>query len=171
MVFVRLRLLAQDALPAVPMEAPFSVPDGESKTARWRRLLARSRAHLVWRVASLAGWPQALLALLFGALAIAGVAVTWPVTPFAAADPTTLEILGGALIVAAFPLLVLERSLAGIAAEMLPDAPQLDRLLRVPLTVCLGLGIAGRAPLARLHLGDPDRAGARHPGRGRGGSS
>jgi regulator of protease activity HflC (stomatin/prohibitin superfamily) len=105
-------------------------------------LLARSRALLVWRVESLAGWPQALLALLFGALALAGVAVTWPVTPFAAADPTTLEILGGVLIVAAFPLLVLERSLAGVAAEMLPDAPQLDRLMRVPLTVCLGLGIA-----------------------------
>ncbi|HWF95722.1 MAG TPA: SPFH domain-containing protein [Xanthobacteraceae bacterium] len=141
-VFVRLRLLEQDALQPVAVEAPVGVPDGESATARWRQLLARSRALLVWRVESLAGWPQALLALLFGALALAGVAVTWPVTPFAAADPTTLEILGGVLIVAAFPLLVLERSLAGVAAEMLPDAPQLDRLLRVPLTACLGLGIA-----------------------------
>ncbi len=141
-VFVRLRLLEQDALQPVAVEAPVGAPDGGSKTARWRQLLARSRALLVWRVESLAGWPQALLALLFGALALAGVAVTWPVTPFAAADPTTLEILGGVLIVAAFPLLVLERSLAGVAAEMLPDAPQLDRLLRVPLTVCLGLGIA-----------------------------
>ncbi len=141
-VFVRLRLLEQDALQPVAVEAPVGAPDGGSKTARWRQLLARSRALLVWRVELLAGWPQALLALLFGALALAGVAVTWPVTPFAAADPTTLEILGGVLIVAAFPLLVLERSLAGVAAEMLPDAPQLDRLLRVPLTVCLGLGIA-----------------------------
>jgi len=142
LVFVRLRLLEQAALQPVPMEAPSSVPEGESNTARWRQLLARSRGLMVWHVESLAGWPQALLALLFGALAVAGVAVTWPVTPFAAADPTTLEILGGVLIVAAFPLLVLERSLAGVAAEMLPDAPQLDRLLRVPLTVCLGLGIA-----------------------------
>ena len=89
----------------------------------------------------LATWPQALVALLFGALALAGVYVTWEVTPFAAADPLTLEILGGALIVASFPLLVVERSYAGTAPEMLPDAPQLDRLLRVPLTVCLGLGI------------------------------
>jgi hypothetical protein len=142
LVFVRLRLLEEEALRPVPAEAPVGVPEAESKTARWRQLLARSRSRLVWRVESLAGWPQALLALLFGALALAGVAVTWPVTPFAAADPTTLEVLGGVLIVAAFPLLVLERSLAGVAAEMLPDAPQLDRLLRIPLTVCLGLGIA-----------------------------
>jgi regulator of protease activity HflC (stomatin/prohibitin superfamily) len=141
-VFVRRRLLEQEALHPVPVEAPVGVPEAESKTARWRQLLARSRPLLVWRMESLATWPQALLALLFGALAVAGVAVTWPVTPFAAADPTTLEILGGVLIVAAFPLLVLERSLAGVAAEMLPDAPQLDRLVRTPLTVCLGLGIA-----------------------------
>ena len=39
----------------------------------------------------------------------------------AAADPLILEVLGGALIVAAFPLLVVERSFAAIAAEMLPE--------------------------------------------------
>src|SRR6202035_4945370 len=87
-------------------------------------------------------WPQALVALLFGVLGFAGWMVTWSVSAFAAADPLILEVLGGALIVAAFPLLVLERSFASVAAEMLPDAPQLDRLLRVPLTVCLGLGVA-----------------------------
>jgi regulator of protease activity HflC (stomatin/prohibitin superfamily) len=140
MVFVRLRLVEQDPLQQVPSEASTGVPQGN--IAQWRQLLARARPLLVWRVDMLAGWPQALIALLFGALAIAGVVVTWGVTPFAAADPKTLEILGGALIVAAFPLLVLERSFAGVAAEMLPDAPQLDRLLRIPLTVCLGLGIA-----------------------------
>jgi regulator of protease activity HflC (stomatin/prohibitin superfamily) len=137
-VFVRLRLLDQPAAP----EAPISVPDGAVNVPLWRVWLAHARALMVWRVELLAAWPQAVVALLFGGLAIAGVWVTWGVTPFAAADPTTLEILGGALIVAAFPLLVLERSFSGIAAEMLPDAPQLDRLLRVPLTVCLGLGIA-----------------------------
>src|ERR1019366_3811232 len=86
-VLVRLRLLEQDALQPASVEAPVGVPDGESKSARWRRLLARSRSLLVWRVELLAGWPQAAVALLFGALAVAGVAVTWPVTPFAAADP------------------------------------------------------------------------------------
>ena len=142
MVFVRLRLLEQAALQPVPVAARSPCRPARARPPAggncWR---ARARSWSgVWRW--LAGWPQALVALLFGALAVAGVAVTWPVTPFAAADPTTLEILGGALIVAAFPLLVLERSFAGVAAEMLPDAPQLDRLLRMPLTVCLGLGIA-----------------------------
>jgi regulator of protease activity HflC (stomatin/prohibitin superfamily) len=142
--FVRLRMLEQEPLQRIPSPSPEPIvaPGRAGKLAQWQQLLARSRSLLVWRVESLAGWPQALVALLFGALAIAGVVVTWGVTPFAAADPTTLEILGGALIVAAFPVLVLERSVAGIVAEMLPDAPQLDRLLRVPLTVCLGLGIA-----------------------------
>jgi regulator of protease activity HflC (stomatin/prohibitin superfamily) len=142
MAFVRHRLLEREPQQPAPEEVPIGLPDGGANIARWRRLLARSRSLPVWRAESLAGWPQALVALLFGALALAGVVVTWGVTPFAAADPTTLEILGGALIVAAFPLLVLERSLASVAAEMLPDAPQLDRLVRIPLTVCLGLGIA-----------------------------
>jgi regulator of protease activity HflC (stomatin/prohibitin superfamily) len=140
MVFVRLRLVEQDPPQQAVNEAPIGVPQGN--IAQWRLLLARARPLLVWRADMLAGWPQALVALLFGVLAVAGVVVTWGVTPFAAADPKTLEILGGALIVAAFPLLVLERSFAGVAAEVLPDAPQLDRLLRIPLAVCLGLGIA-----------------------------
>ena len=52
------------------------------------------------------------------------------------------QVLGGVLVAAAFPLLVLERSYAGLSVEMLPEAPQLERLLRVPLTACLGLGIS-----------------------------
>jgi len=142
LVFVRLRLVEREPLQQVPDEAQIGVPGGRGNTVQRLLLLARARSLLILRAESLAGWPQALVALLFGALAVAGVEVTWRVTPFAAADPTTLEVLGGVLIVAAFPLLVLERSFASVAAEMLPDAPQLDRLLRIPLTVCLGLGIA-----------------------------
>lgn len=146
MAFVRLRLMEHDSRShPQPLSTPAPATAVSAETGRpprWRELLAQARARLVWRVEMLATWPQALVAFLFGALALAGVKVTWDVTPFAAADPLTLEILGGALIVVSFPLLVIERSYAGIAAEMLPDAPQLDRLLRVPLTVCLGLGIA-----------------------------
>jgi regulator of protease activity HflC (stomatin/prohibitin superfamily) len=137
MVFVRARLVDRPATAPEPLAKP-----ERRGWADWRGWLALARSSLVFRVEMLAAWPQALIALAFAALAVAGVRVTWAVTPFAAADPLTLEILGGALIVAAFPLLVLERSYAAIATEMLPDAPQLDRLLRVPLTVCLGLGIA-----------------------------
>ena len=142
--FVRARLLgARPHQPPMPVPGTAAPPPETGEVPRWRKLLAaaRARAGAVWRVEMLATWPQALVAFLFGALALAGVYVTWEVTPFAAADPLTLEILGGALIVASFPLLVVERSYADIAPEMLPDAPQLDRLLRVPLAVCLGLGI------------------------------
>jgi regulator of protease activity HflC (stomatin/prohibitin superfamily) len=140
--FVRLRLLVQEPPQPARKAAPIGAADDAGDMPRWRWWLARARPLLVWRVEWLAAGPQALVALLFGVLAVAGVVVTWGVTPFAAADPTTLEILGGTLIVAAFPLLVVERSFANVAAEMLPDAPQLDRLLRIPLTTCLGLGIA-----------------------------
>jgi regulator of protease activity HflC (stomatin/prohibitin superfamily) len=139
-VFVRARLV--DRPPAGPIEpAPVEALPSRGRLD-WQRWLAYARRRLTFRVEMLAAWPQVLVALVFAGLAIAGVRVTWGVTPFAAADPLTLQILAGALIVAAFPLLVLERSYANIAAEMLPDAQQLDRLIRVPLTVCLGLGIA-----------------------------
>src|SRR6202043_3363669 len=96
--FVRLRLLEQEPLQQAPKEEPVGVPNSESNVARWRLLLlASARPLLVWRAESLAGWPQALVALLFGALAVAGVVVSWGVTPFAAADPLTLEVLGGTL--------------------------------------------------------------------------
>ena len=50
--------------------------------------------------------------------------------------------LAGALVIAAFPLLVLERIFANMDATELPEAPQINRLLRVPLTACLVLAIS-----------------------------
>jgi regulator of protease activity HflC (stomatin/prohibitin superfamily) len=139
--FVRLRLVEAEPRQPALREDLMSAPEPAGRMARWRQL-ARARLLLLLRAETMAAWPQALVAVLFGALAVAGVEVTWRVSAFAAADPLILEVLGGALIIAAFPLLVLERSFASIATEMLPDAPQLDRLLRVPLAMCLGLGIA-----------------------------
>ena len=89
-----------------------------------------------------AAWPSVSVVLLFGLLAAAGVLVGWSVSAQTVVDPMIQQLLGGTLVVAAFPLLVLERSYAGLSAEMLPEAPQLERLLRVPLTACLGLGIS-----------------------------
>jgi regulator of protease activity HflC (stomatin/prohibitin superfamily) len=141
MVFVRLRLLERVPQPQLPDGELIGVPAPVGRIARWLRL-AHSQSQLLLRAETMAAWPQALVAFLFGALAVGGVMVTWRVSALAAADPLILEILGGVLIVAAFPLLVLERSFASIAPEMLPDAPQLDRLLRLPLAACLGIGIA-----------------------------
>jgi regulator of protease activity HflC (stomatin/prohibitin superfamily) len=92
--------------------------------------------------AGAAAWPPVLVVLLFGLLAAAGVAVGWWISAQMAVDPMIRQVLGGTLVVTAFPLLVLERSYADLPVEMLPEAPQLERLLRVPLTACLGLGIS-----------------------------
>ena len=88
---------------------------------------------------SIARWPPPLLAMLFAAVALVCVITLWRAPVEAAFDPLTLKLFAVALIVAAFPLLVLERVYANTAAELLPEAPQLERLLRLPLTVCLAL--------------------------------
>lgn len=61
------------------------------------------------------------------------------------------QIVGGALLVAAFPLLVLERWYAGIPETRFPEAPALSQLCRVPLLGLVALGVA--AGLRWLGLG------------------
>jgi regulator of protease activity HflC (stomatin/prohibitin superfamily) len=90
---------------------------------------------------SIARWPPPLLAMLFAAIALLCVVALWRAPVEAAFDPLTLKLFAVALIIAAFPLLVLERVYANTAAELLPEAPQLERLLRLPLTVCLALAV------------------------------
>jgi len=90
---------------------------------------------------SIARWPPPLLGMLLAALALWCVIALWRAPVEAAFDPLTLKLFAVGLIIAAFPLLVLERVYANIAAELLPEAPQLERLLRVPLTVCLVLAV------------------------------
>jgi regulator of protease activity HflC (stomatin/prohibitin superfamily) len=115
---------------------------GEGSVERLKQLLAHVRALLAQRETFVAEWPPALVVLLLGLLAAGGIFVGWWSSAQTAVDPTIRQVLGGTLVVAAFPLLVLERSYADLSVEMLPEAPQLERLLRVPLTACLGLGIS-----------------------------
>src|SRR6266700_398626 len=140
MAFVRFRMVETEPEQPAPADDRIGAPEGEG--AWWRQWLARARPLLEVRAEAMAAWPPALVALLFGGLALAGVRMSWQVSAASPGDPVIQQIVGGILIVAAFPLLVLERSFAAVSAEMLPDAPQLDRLLRVPLTASLGLGIA-----------------------------
>jgi regulator of protease activity HflC (stomatin/prohibitin superfamily) len=70
-----------------------------------------------------------------------GIVSWWRLPTETTSDPLVLKLFGGGLIVAAFPILVLERMYANYSAELLPEAPQLDRLLRVPLAACMGLAI------------------------------
>lgn len=146
---IRAHLLESDRQGVAQAETSVSAVPHWARGERLRRRLAVARALLMPSAASLANWPATLVVLLFGVLAAGGVIVGWLAPPMRIADPLPRQVLSGVLLVAAFPLLVLERSYAAIPTEMLPEARQLNRLLRVPLTTCLGLGIS----LVLLSLG------------------
>ena len=105
-----------------------------------KRLTADLKS-LVAQIPSMAGWPQVLVAMLMGALAMTGVMVGSRISVPPIASPIALQVLAGLFVIAAFPLLVLERIFANIDADELPESSQIDRLLRVPLTACLVLGL------------------------------
>jgi regulator of protease activity HflC (stomatin/prohibitin superfamily) len=156
LTFVRQRLRAAEigglAPPSPPSasSAPSARPAAEpgpsgqssSPVAQWLAYLARLRLHVQsWdrRAELIARWPPPLIAMLFAALALAGVRALWRMPAEPAFDAVSLQLIGAVLIVLAFPLLVLERTYANTASELLPEAPQLDHLLRVPLTACIAL--------------------------------
>lgn len=77
--------------------------------------------------------------------ALAGLAglAAWGLRPSAAAAllpaPSDAFLLGGVLIVAAFPLLIVERSIGALSPRALPEAPALRCLLLLPvLAFCAG---------------------------------
>ena len=98
------------------------------------------------RVLRLAGWPQAAVTL---PLACVGGIVAWVSWPSAGVVPGGFG-LGFALLLAAFPVLVLERRLSLIgtngAAADLPEAAGLSRILRLLMWT---LVVVGAAEIAR----------------------
>jgi regulator of protease activity HflC (stomatin/prohibitin superfamily) len=94
------------------------------------------------RAEHLAGWPQVLVAMALAISAMLGVIEVWRASCAPALNASMQQLIGGLLLVGAFPLLVLERSYGDIAARTLPEAPQLNRLLRVALTAFAGLAVA-----------------------------
>jgi regulator of protease activity HflC (stomatin/prohibitin superfamily) len=116
-----------------------------SKFSRYRHAMKQFAASLfspaVWRDEKVTEWPLMLVPLVFGAAAALEIVQTWR-QPVDAAPDLYMKLLGGGLIVLAFPLLVLQRHYANFSAELLPEAPQLERLTRVPLAVCTGIAVA-----------------------------
>lgn len=104
------------------------------------RLLARGgkAVPLDWAVA----WGPVAAAAAVAGLALAAATEGWQLgtLPLLAA-PSDLQVFGGALLVLAFPFLVLERTYASDALDALPEAPQINRILRVAVVACLGLGV------------------------------
>ena len=139
--FVRLRLLLTELQQnAMPPTRP-APPDDPGRFRHVVHLLARAKS-LLPQLVSTARWLQVLLVLLFGGLSLTGILICWPMSSPPIANPVIQQVLGASLVVAAFPLLVLERAFATIRADALPEAAQIDRLLRVPLTACVILGIS-----------------------------
>lgn len=119
-----------------------AVPAPESDVARALasrlRLLAPAKQDSAW----IARWPMAVATAVIGLLAAAGVLWSWRLSPGTGPDGSADLFAAGALALAAFPVLVLERVYANADAVSLPEAPQLQWLLRVPLAALLGLALA-----------------------------
>jgi regulator of protease activity HflC (stomatin/prohibitin superfamily) len=113
--------------------------DGQGRRRRIAGALSRLRSIVPQRT-MIAGWPQVLVVMVLAALATAGIVYCWSIPAQAVANPLTLQVIGGSLMAAAFPVLVLERIFADTSPDMLPEAPQVERLLRVPLVALLVLG-------------------------------
>jgi regulator of protease activity HflC (stomatin/prohibitin superfamily) len=141
LTLVRHRLLVvesqQDAL-SPKRSAP---SEGQGKRRRVARALTRFKS-LIPQLTAIAGWPEVLVVMLLAALAMASIALCWSIPGPATANPIVLQVIGGLLAIAAFPVLVLERVFANTSTDVLPEAPQIDRLLRAPLTALIVLGIA-----------------------------
>jgi regulator of protease activity HflC (stomatin/prohibitin superfamily) len=101
----------------------------------WPPVLRRARE-------GLAEWPQVLVTTSLGLSAAFGAVAVWRGSAAPALNGSMAQAVGGLLLIGAFPLLVLERIYGNIAPRLLPDAPRLNGLLRVPLTASLGLGLA-----------------------------
>jgi regulator of protease activity HflC (stomatin/prohibitin superfamily) len=83
-------------------------------------------------VTIVAGWPQAILILAGSGLAVF-VLQAWPPLPALAQDGVLRWPLAAALmLVPAFLFMVLERIMAAITPDSLPEAPRLAALLRLP---------------------------------------
>jgi regulator of protease activity HflC (stomatin/prohibitin superfamily) len=115
-------------------------PSSRADAPSERRRSLRQRFHLPpeW----LGGWPHVVTAVFFGVIALMTVIASWRNDDQGALPLQAQQVFGGVLILLAFPFLVLERIYANTARERLPEAPQLERLARVPLVAFLGFGIA-----------------------------
>jgi len=139
--FARQRLLAA-AIDRPQPHAPTPEPTDRT-TAQGLTAALRARLELWVRDNdALTRWPPVLVSTFFALLALAAIREVWGLPSQPTLDPLSSKIAAAVLVVTAFPLLLLERSYANLPAERLPEAPQLNRLLRVPLATCLVLAIA-----------------------------
>jgi regulator of protease activity HflC (stomatin/prohibitin superfamily) len=129
---------ANQNAPERPAHSPSRAAERRTGS-RKRQLLAR-----LWVTdeARAAHWPQVALTAAISAIAAVGVVLAWRLGPSPTPSSQFQLIIGGGLVLAGFPLLVLERFYAGLEPTDLPEAPSIKWLLRVPLAGFVGIGIA-----------------------------
>src|SRR5262249_3270343 len=93
------------------------------------------------RVRILAEWPQALLTFIAGAAVISCLVMLRQV-PATELPPAVMKMMAGGLVIFAFPLLVGEPAFANVSSDRLPEAPALNRLMRLPLATSLLLAVS-----------------------------
>jgi regulator of protease activity HflC (stomatin/prohibitin superfamily) len=93
------------------------------------------------RIDWLGGWLPVIVTLVLSLVTVHVLTKAWPLE---GEDPSALadQIAAGALILAAFPFLVIERHLATVPDRAFPELAALRRLCRIPLFGCLALGLA-----------------------------
>jgi regulator of protease activity HflC (stomatin/prohibitin superfamily) len=133
----RAKSKAADPNQTLPDQGDSPWAGGDALQTPRRALAQRFHGSLEW----LGDWLQVVATILLGGMAMAAVIATWNKYDQGALPLQTQQVFGGLLIVLAFPFLVLERIYANTAPDVLSDAPQLERLLRVPLVSFLGFGI------------------------------
>ena len=134
LAYMRQRMQAEaEGEAAAPPES-----DSARALASRLRLLAPAKEDSGW----IARWPMAAATAAVGLLAGAGVLWSWRLSPGIGPDASADLFAAGALALAAFPVLVLERVYANADAVSLPEASQLHWLLRVPLAALLGLALS-----------------------------
>jgi regulator of protease activity HflC (stomatin/prohibitin superfamily) len=121
-----------------PQEAEVIIaPSGRIKRILWRS--RRGLGHLKITAEAGAGWLQTALSAVIAAGAAVGVILFWNVIAPPANTPPALQILAGALVMAAFPLLVIERFYHNVKEDLLPEAVHVAKLLRLPITAAVWL--------------------------------
>jgi regulator of protease activity HflC (stomatin/prohibitin superfamily) len=141
LTLVRHRLLVVESQQDARSPKRSAPSESQGKRRRVAHALTRFKS-LIPQLTAIAGWPEVLVVMLLAALAMASIALCWSIPGPATANLIVLQVIGGLLAIAAFPVLVLERVFANTSADVLPEAPQIDRLLRAPLTALIVLGIA-----------------------------
>ncbi len=104
-------------------------------------------ANLLRRAGRRAGWQQAVLAGVAGALGMLAAAIAWTDRAGGTDETTPTQAVTAAVAIAsligAFGMLVVERHLAATDPEGAPEAPGLAMLSRLPVAVLLFDGVGG----------------------------